>query len=422
MTLMKRRPFVAGLGALWLPSMARASAPLAAQPFGLGVASGRPTPGSVVLWTRLLAENPAERLADPFEVQWAIAEDERMSRLVRTGSAKAEPNWAHSVHVDAEGLRPNRPYWYRFTVQGKTSEVARTRTAPAPNEQMAALRFAYTSCQQYEQGYYTAHRHLAGEDLNAVLFLGDYMYEASWGRELVRRHTGGRTTTLEEYRDRYALYKSDKDLQAAHAAHPWILTWDDHEVTDDYSNDIGPDDPDPRRFLAQRAAAYQAYWEHMPLSNAQRPNGPNLKLYDRLRFGTLAEVFTLDDRQYRDHHACNAARVRGKPLENCDQRLDPMRTILGAEQETWFGAAMKGASARWNVVAQQTLMAEVDRGPGERQVYWADGWDGYGVATLEQKSASMAFRAVGTIKETTSTISTVAKFAVEAGKPGVQGA
>lgn len=340
---MKRRSFVAGLGALWLPSMARASVPLAAQPFGLGVASGRPTPASVVLWTRLLAENPADRPTDPFEVQWAIAEDERMSRLVRTGSAKAEPSWGHSVHVDVDGLRPNRPYWYRFTVQGKTSEIARTRTAPATNEQVAALRFAYASCQQYEQGYYTAHRHLAGEDLNAVLFLGDYMYEASWGRELVRRHTGGRTTTLEEYRDRYALYKSDRDLQAAHAAHPWILTWDDHEVTDDYSNDIGPDDPDPRRFLAQRAAAYRAYWEHMPLSNAQRPNGANLKLYDRLRFGALAEIFTLDDRQYRDHHACNAAKVRGKPLENCDQRLDPMRTLLGAEQEGWFGAAMKGA-------------------------------------------------------------------------------
>ena len=327
MITMKRRSVVAGLGALWLPSMARAAVPLAAQPFGLGVASGRPTPGSVVLWTRLLAENPAERLADPIEVQWAIAEDERMSRLVRTGSAKAEPSWGHSVHVEVEGLRPNRFYWYRFTVQGKTSEIARTRTAPAPNEQVGALRFAYTSCQQYEQGYFTAHRHLAGENLNAVLFLGDYMYESSWGRELVRRHTGGRPTTLEEYRDRYALYKSDKDLQAAHGAHPWILTWDDHEVTDDYSNDIGPDDPDPRRFLAQRAAAYQAYWEHMPLSNAQRPSGPNLKLYDRLRFGTLAEVFTLDDRQYRDHHACNAAKVRGKPLENCDQRLDPTRTL-----------------------------------------------------------------------------------------------
>ena len=508
MVIMKRRSFVAGLGALWLPSLARAASPLAAQPFALGVASGRPTPGSVVPWTRLLAENPANRLGGAIEVQWSLAEDERMTRVVRSGTASADPNWAHSVHVDVVGLRPNRPYWYRFTVQdsggSKASEIARTRTAPAPSEAVPSLRFAFASCQQYEQGYYTALRHMAGEDLNAVLFLGDYIYESSWGRDLVRRHTGGRPTTLDEYRDRYALYKSDKDLQAAHAAHPWILTWDDHEVTDDYSNDVGPDDPDPRRFLLQRAAAYQAYWEHMPLPNAMRPVGPSLKLYDRLRFGNLAEVFTLDDRQYRDHHACESAKVRGKPLENCDQRLDPSRTMLGTEQEQWFASAMKGASARWNVIAQQTLMAEVDRGPGERHVYWADGWDGYpmarqrlidsmaaspvkdslvlggdvhsfwaadlrrdfaapgptvatefvggsitsqgppadrlkallaknpqlrfarsgaygyGLAVLRQKSASVDFRSVATIKETTSSISTLARFAVEAGRPGVQ--
>ena len=510
MVTMKRRHFVAGLGALWLPSLARAAAPLAAQPFALGVASGRPTPNTVVLWTRLLAANPSERLDGAIDVQWSLAEDERMSKTVRSGTATADPNWAHSVHVDVEGLRPNRPYWYRFTVQGpggsRASEIARTHTAPAAGEAVSSLRFAFASCQQYEQGYYTAMRHMAGEDLNAVLFLGDYIYEASWGRDLVRRHTGGRPTTLDEYRDRYALYKSDKNLQAAHAAHPWILTWDDHEVTDDYSNDVGPDDPDPQRFLLQRAAAYRAYWEHMPLSNAQRPIGSSLKLYDRLRFGTLAEIFTLDDRQYRDRHACDAARRRGKPLENCDQRLDPSRTMLGAEQEQWFASAMKGASARWNVIAQQTLMAEADHGPGERHVYWADGWDGYpmarqrlidsmatspvkdtlvlggdvhsfwasdlrrdftgpgpivatefvggsitsqgpsadrvkamlaknphlrygrsgvygyGLAALAPKGASVDFRSVATIKEATSSISTLARFAVEAGKPGVQSA
>jgi alkaline phosphatase D len=512
---MKRRSFVAGglitgATALWLPSMARAQAPLAANPFSLGVASGRPTPDGVVLWTRLMAEDPSARLDGAIGVDWVIAEDERLQKVVLSGKAMAEPTWAHSVHVDVGGLKPNRPYWYRFTVGGqgstKASPIGRTRTAPAANEAVRSLRFAYASCQQYEQGYFSALRHMAAEDLNAVMFLGDYIYELSWGRDLVRRHTGGRATQLFEYRDRYALYKSDADLQAAHAAHPWILTWDDHEVTDDYSDDVGPEDADPARFLKQRAAAYQAYWEHMPLPNAMRPQGPNLRLYNRLRFGSLAEVFTIDDRQYRSHHACGAAKVRGKPLENCDERLDPKRTMLGPEQEQWFVAAMKGASARWNVIAQQTLMAEADRGPGERHVYWADGWDGYpmarqrlldavaaspvkdtlivggdvhsfwaadlrrdfaqpgpvvatefvggsitsqgpaqsrvdgvlrknphirygrtgvygyGLAELGPKSTTMTFRTVGTVKEPTSPISTLARFAVEAGKPGVQGA
>lgn len=503
---MKRRAFLAGTSALWLPSVARAQVPLADDPFSLGVASGWPRPDSVVLWTRLMSDlQPAP--AGPFSVQWSIAEDERMQRVVRSGQVGTEARWAHSVHVDVGGLQPGRFYWYRFTVNGKASPIGRTRTAPAANESIASLRFAYASCQQYEQGYYSALRHMANEDLNAVLFLGDYIYEESWGRDLVRHHNGGRATTLAEYRNRYSQYKSDRDLQAAHAAHPWILTWDDHEVTDDYSNDVGPTDPDPAKFLAQRAAAYQAYWEHMPLPNAMRPQGPNLRLYDRLRFGTLAEVFTLDDRQYRDHHACNAAQKRGKPLENCDQRLDPMRTMLGTEQECWFASAMHSASARWNIVAQQTLMAEVDRGPGDRHVYWADGWDGYpmarqrlldavatssvkdtlvlggdvhsfwatdlrrdfarpeqpliatefvggsitsqgppqdrvrtlmsknphirygmsgvygyGLAELGAKSASMTFRTVGSIKVPSSPLSTLARFAVEAGKPGVHAA
>jgi alkaline phosphatase D len=378
---MQRRSFVIGLGSsLWLPSLARAQAPLADDPFALGVASGRPGPDSVVLWTRVMAANPAERLGPPVTVGWTIAEDDKMQNVVRSGEATAEARWAHSVHVDVAGLRPDRPYWYRFTVNGKASPTGRTRTAPDPAAKIAGVRFAFASCQQYEHGYYSAFRHMAAEELNAVLFLGDYIYEASWGRDLVRHHDAGRTTTLDDYRTRYALYKSDRDLQAAHAAHPWILTWDDHEVTDDYTGDIGPDDPDPVRFLAQRAAAYQAYWEHMPLSNAMRPNGPSLKIYDRYRFGDLAELFTLDDRQYRAHHACRATLTRGKPLENCAERLDPTRTMLGGGQETWIADGMTRASARWNVLAQQTLMAELDRGPGERHIYWADGWDGYPIA------------------------------------------
>ena len=393
---MQRRSFVAGplalgMGTLWLPSLARAQAPLADSPFSLGVASGRPTPDSVVLWTRLMAADRAERLGPPVTVAWTIAEDERLQKVVRSGVAMAEARWAHSVHVEVAGLKPDRPYWYRFTVNGKASPVGRTRTAPEPMAKTQALRFTVASCQQYEQGFYSAYRHMAAEDLNAVLFVGDYIYEVSWGRDLVRHHDGGRTTTLEEYRNRYALYKSDRDLQAAHAAHPWIVTWDDHEVVNDYADDVSPTDPEAKPFLAIRAAAYQAYWEHMPLPNSMQPKGPALKLYDRYRFGDLAELFVIDDRQYRSHNACHAESIKSRMLDDCAERLDPGRTMLGTEQEAWFTSGMARASARWNLIAQQTLMAELDRGPGERHVYWADGWDGYPAARrrlLETVAAS----------------------------------
>lgn len=502
---MHRRSFLAGAATLWLPSAARAQAPLASEPFGLGVASGHPQATSVVLWTRLMAAEPSGALGLPITVQWAIAEDERLRNVVRSGNAVAEARWGHSLHVEVEGLRPNRPYWYRFTVQGKPSPIGRTRTAPDPGERVPSLAFAFASCQQYEQGYFSALRHMADEPLNAVLFVGDYIYDISWGRELVRRHGTGRPTTLFEFRARYALYKSDADLQAAHAAHPWIVTWDDHEVTDDYTGDISPADPDPKRFLAQRVAAYQAFWEHMPLPSTMQPRGLSMRLYDRYRFGDLAELHVLDDRQYRSHHACRATLTRGKLLTGCEERLDPTRTMLGAEQETWFADGMKRASAHWNLIAQQTLMAEVDRGHDAQRTYWADGWDGYpaarqnlidavaaspvrdtlvlggdvhsfwaadlkpasgssdspvvatefvggsitsqgpaearvnallsrnphlrygrtgahgyGLVTLEPKEAHVAFRTLRSVREMNSAVDTLARFAVESGRPGVQ--
>ncbi|HTR87983.1 MAG TPA: alkaline phosphatase D family protein [Reyranella sp.] len=375
---MHRRSFVAGLSSLWLPSLARAQAPLAENPFGLGIASGHPGPDSVVLWTRLLAADPTATLGAPQTVSWTIAEDDKLQKVVRSGQATAEAGAGHSVHVDVGGLRPNRPYWYRFTVNGKASPVGRTLTAPAPDEKVQKLNFSIASCQQYEQGFYASWRHMAAEELNAVLFVGDYIYETSWGHDHVRHHGTGRPTDLREFRDRYALYKSDPDLQAAHAAHPFIVTWDDHEVVNDYANDISPTDHDPEAFLAIRAAAYRAYWEHMPLPNAMRPTGPSMRLYDRYRYGDLAELTAIDDRQYRSHNACRAEFSGKRNLVDCAERTDPARTMLGAEQEAWFAAGMKRASAKWNVIAQQTLMAELDRGPGGgRHVFWADGWDGY---------------------------------------------
>jgi alkaline phosphatase D len=391
---MKRRSFLWGASALgcslWLPSQAGAQAPLAANPFGLGVASGHPMPDGVVLWTRLMASQNADRLGPPIEVDWAIAEDEAMTRVVQSGKTTAEARLGHSVHVDVGGLSPGRHYWYRFTAAGKQSPIGRTRTAPAPTDKPEQLRFTVASCQQYEQGFFSAYRHMAAEDLDAVLFVGDYIYETSWGRDLVRRHEAGRTLTLDDYRNRYALYKSDRDLQAAHAAHPWIVTWDDHEVVNDYADDLSPTDPEPQPFLAIRAAAYQAFWEHMPLPNAMQPKGPAMRLYQRYRFGDLVELFTLDDRQYRSHNACHAEKIRSRMLVDCAERLAAGRTMLGAEQEAWFASGMARASARWNVVAQQTLMAELDRGGGDKHRYWADGWDGYPLARQRLLDAAAA--------------------------------
>ena len=388
---MQRRSFVAGLGsALWLPSLAGAAAPLAPDPFGLGIASGRPLPHSVVLWTRLMAADPADRLDGVITVGWSIAEDERMQKLVRSGEATAEPRWGHSVHVDVEGLKPNRPYWYRFTVQDKASPIGRTRTAPETNDRLATARFSFASCQMYEHGYYSAQRDIADTDLNAVMFLGDYIYERSWGREHVRRHESGVPTGIDEFRNRYALYKSDPDLQAAHAAHPWIVTWDDHEVTNDYANDTAPDVIDPHRLLPIRAAAYQAFWEHMPLSNRVQPAGPSFKLYDRYRFGDLVEITAIDDRQYRSSNACFPASYKNRYLVDCADRLDPARSMLGAEQEAWFADGMKRASTRWNLIAQQTLMAEIDSGKDGKHRYWADGWDGYPAARTKLLDAVAA--------------------------------
>ena len=273
-------------------------------PFTLGVASGAPRVDSVVLWTRLVPEPlnatgdggmPPDRIA----VNWEVADDEQFKKIVRKGAHRAIPELAHSVHVEVEGLEPGRWYFYRFIAGGDVSPVGRTRTAGVREEK---LRFAFASCQQYEQGFFTAYRHMAKENLDLVAFLGDYIYEANWGSNLVRRHAGPETESLAQYRQRHAQYKTDPDLRAMHAAAPWIVTWDDHEVDNDYANDQS-EHLDPR-LLLRRAAAYQAYYEHMPLAQSALPRGPNMRLYDRFTFGTLAEFQVLDDRQYRSPQAC----------------------------------------------------------------------------------------------------------------------
>ena len=350
------------------------------DPFALGVASGYPTPAGFVLWTRLVGDPDPS----PIAIRWEVGADEAMRSIVASGAAEASPEWAHSVHVDVQGLEPDRPYWYRFLSGDAASPVGRTRTAPPANAAVGRLRFAFASCQQYEQGYYGAYRHIVADAPDLVAFLGDYIYESSWGREHVRKHEAGEPYSLDEYRARYARYKSDRDLQAAHAACPWIVTWDDHEVDNDYADDRPEDGMPKEQFLARRAAAYRAYYEHMPLPARMRPEGPDMRIYTQLGWGTLARFLVLDDRQYRSWHACPRPGRRGGSntvdLERCERLANPNRTILGRTQERWLEAALERSGARWNVLAQQTRMAQWDEKPGPGRRAWTDSWDGYPAA------------------------------------------
>ena len=350
----------------------------ASDPFRLGVASGDPAPDGVVLWARLSPEALLEAGAarSRVAVRWEVAHDEGFRSVARRGEALALPELGHSVHAEVEGLEAGRGYFYRFLSGGAESPVGRTRTAPGAGASPSELRFAFASCQNWEHGYYTAFRHLSEEDLHFVLHLGDYIYEKRFGDNNVREHEAGEVFTLDEYRARYALYRSDPDLQAAHAAFPWIVTTDDHEVDNNYAGAVPEDDQDPAAFLLRRAAAYQAYYEFMPLRRSSMPAGPDMALYRGVRFGDLAELFVLDTRQYRSDQACGD----GQKVP-CVEWSAPERVFLGDEQEAWLQDGLRRSRGRWNALGNQVLMAQllgVDE-RGERTVRM-DNWNGYPVA------------------------------------------
>ena len=371
---------------LALPAALWAQPRFPRNPFTLGVASGHPQPDGLALWTRL-APDPLNGGGMPpavVNVRWEVAADERFRKIVARGEAAAVPAFAHSVHVGVRNLQPARWYWYRFMAGDVVSPVGRTRTAPAVYDAATPLSFAVASCQHYEHGFYAAYRDMAQRNPDLMIHVGDYIYEASWGRRtFVRHHDTPEPYTLDDYRNRYALYKSDPQLQAAHAACPWLVTWDDHEVDNDYANDRSQDLDPVDAFLRRRAAAYQAYYEHMPLPPGSYAGGPNMKIYGSHAMGALANIQLLDMRQYRDYHVCSR-RGRGggnqvNTAECTDLRL-PGRSLLGATQERWLEQALTASAARWNVIAQTTLMAQADREPGPERVVYTDGWDGYPLA------------------------------------------
>jgi alkaline phosphatase D len=377
------------LNIAWKLGLAAVTAPLAsatvraqptfrAYPFTLGVASGEPLPDGVVLWTRLAPEplNGGGLPPVPMEVGWEIAGDEGFRAVLRKGAALARPELGHSVHVEVEGLDPGREYFYRFHAGDEVSQIGRTVTAPAPGTGVDRLRFAVCGCNKYESGYFTAFRHLADERFDFVFHSGDYIYERRAYRGdnagVVREHHGLEIYTLTDYRNRYAQYKSDPDLLAAHLSAPFIMSWDDHEVDNDYAGDADEDDTPPEVFLLRRAAAYQAYFEHMPLRAATFPQGPRLRLYRRLQFGNLIDLSVLDTRQYRSDQACGHGAAT-----NCAAAGDPERSILGAEQEQWLFGQLAAARSRWTILAQQVPMFARDNGPDAATRFFMDKWDGY---------------------------------------------
>ncbi|GAA4206732.1 alkaline phosphatase D family protein [Actinocatenispora rupis] len=387
--LSRRRLFVLGAGiagagllaASRLPADRAAAAPaLPGHPFTLGVASGDPRPDGVVLWTRLAPVPLAEdgfggmpRRAVP--VRWEVAEDESMRRIVAQGTAVAQPDLAHSVHVEVDGLRPGRDYWYRFGTGTDESPVGRTRTAPGATDP-TPVTFAFVSCQQWDAGFYTAYRDLAAQYVDVVHHLGDWIYEnpiaATGGKRnlatplpAVHNQT---TMTLTQYRLRHALVASDPDFVAARASAPFVATVDDHDVEDNWAGVTSPMGTTPEDFLRRRAAAFRAYYEHVPLRPSSLPTGPDMRLYRALPYGRLATFFVLDERQYRSP-------------ENIGKRDDPGRTMLGDAQERWLLDALAGSGATWQLMANQTMMFQLDRltDPGLQQLN-PDSWDGYAAA------------------------------------------
>jgi alkaline phosphatase D len=356
---------VLGGAALALPAP-RAAVP---YPFTLGVGSGDPMPDSVVLWTRL---SPATRDA---EVTWELAADERFKRVVRTATVTARATDAHSVHVIPTGLTPGAWYWYRFRTQGHVSPVGRTRTAPAPGGRPAPLRFAFASCQHLENGWYHAHHFMAQDDPDLILWLGDYIYEKptkepSW----VRRYTiADEADTLAEYRQRYAQTKADPSLREAHAAAPWVVVFDDHEVKNDWAGKdtvlTSPEPASPPVPAERRAAAFKAWWEHTP-TRVPRPSTSDISLYRRFRWGSLARFHMLDTRQYRDEQALAG---------DCAAMRDPNRSIMGAQQERWLLDELARPVSTWDVLGQQVFFAQrdLDGDSTTCRDLTTDSWDGY---------------------------------------------
>lgn len=351
------------------------AAQFTSSPFTLGVASGDPLPNAVVIWTRLAIDplNISATPSDDAEVTWEFATDERFSKIAQTGTVTATADHAHSVHVDVKKLSPATEYFYRFKVGKWTSTVGRAKTAPERTSDPSEVRFGFSSCQDFETGAYLAHRAMAADKLDAVVWLGDYIYEYAPSEDAVRPLSTPAPSDLDSYRNRYGNYKSDVDLQASHASAPWIVIWDDHETQNNYAGLVS-EKPDvtTEEFATRRTAAYEAWWEHMPVRMA-KPNGPDLQIYRRLDFGTLMKMVILDTRQYRSDQPCD---VPSFDVANRCEGVDTT-SLLGEKELAWtLDELRSGKESTWCVLAQQIMMGQLQLLP-DAPLLNVDQWDGY---------------------------------------------
>ena len=403
--ILPRRALLKGMGASALllgtgPAIAKMLAAPAwnRTPFTLGVAAGAPAPDGFVLWTKLAPDPMSADDAAPggmsgpsVPITYEVATDDAMTKIVQRGTALADAQYGYSVHQSVRGLKPGREYWYRFSSGAAQSRIGRARTLPGHGADK--LKFAYFSCSHYEYGYFSAYRHAALEQPDFAVFLGDYIYEYHQKNPekhpIVRVHSdnGKEPESLAEYRRRYTQYRLDTDLQLLHANVPALCTWDDHEVQNDYSGDRSEDFLDRARFLAMRAAAYRTYYEFMPLKPMSRPHGPDMRLYDRYDFGDLMRVDIIDGRQYRSPQACygdpkkNEGHGGGGHQETraaCPELFDDKRSMIGMAQEKWLFDGLATSKARWNLIANDVIMARMKQTSKEgAEAWWTDGWDGY---------------------------------------------
>jgi alkaline phosphatase D len=365
----------AGASALPVRSAVIAATAAVPYPFQLGIASGEPDANSVVLWTRLApsplnADGQGGMATADVVVDWQVSTTDTFSTLVASGSVTASYAAAHSVHVIAGGLNPDSDYFYRFRAQGHLSPVGRTRTAPAVGTNGRDLTMAFTSCAHYEEGYYTVYRRMAEDNPGLILHLGDYIYEYGTVSGRTRAHVGAEIVSLADYRRRYAQYKTDPDLQAAHQAAPWIVVPDDHEVENNYAGTVRENNTPAltaAQWIARRTAAYQAYYENMPLRPAQANSGNSIPLYRRLRWGSLATFHMLDTRQYRNDQAC------GDGWQICSDADLASRSLPGNTQETWLLDGLNQHYGTWDIIGQQVFFARRFNSTGASM----DSWDGY---------------------------------------------
>lgn len=346
-------------------------------PFSLGVASGDPTQTSVVLWTRLA---PIPLRADggmplrKIPVRWQLAVDEAVGKVVREGTVLAVPELGHSVHVELDALEPGREYWYRFLVGDEESPIGRTKTLPwiRADRPLKPVRFATASCQHYEQGFFIAYEQMIEDEVDFLIHLGDYIYDVSWGHDFRRHERSEPPVTLDQFRLRHALYKTDPWLQAAHAHLPFFVLPDNHDSLE-YN--------DASRFDV-RAAAYQAWYEHLPVRVSPRLGSAAMPIYGSFDLGNLVRVYLLDTRQFRDNQ--DVCRELADPdfgfgiyRPKCKVVGDPTRSMLGREQEKWLDRRLSDSEARWNVIASTVPFAPFNMSRDGRDHVYAGSWDFY---------------------------------------------